>query len=220
VYGLTCGELASMINQEGLMDTTNKCRLTVVPMKGWKREMTYNQTGLQWVMASPHQPEADSGLFYVATGIMGELGVISEGVGYTMPFHMFGAPWIDHKALADRLNALKIKGVVFRPLVFKPYYYTHKDVEMHGVQLYFTDPVRVNLMSLQFIMMDVHNQMYPDKNPFQLCKPARLDMFDKVCGSSLVRTKFTEKMSYADVEAFLNKDIDNFRNQSRKYYLY
>lgn len=220
VYGLTCGELASMINQEGLMDTTNKCRLTVVPMKGWKREMTYNQTGLQWVMASPHQPEADSGLFYVATGIMGELGVISEGVGYTMPFHMFGAPWIDHKALADRLNALKIKGVVFRPLVFKPYYYTHKDVEMHGVQLYFTDPARVNLMSLQFIMMDVHNQMYPDKNPFQLCKPARLDMFDKVCGSSLVRTEFTEKMSYADVETFLNKDINNFRNQSRKYYLY
>ncbi len=220
VYGLTCGELAAMINKEGLMDTTNKCRLTVVSMKGWKREMTYNQTGLPWVMASPHQPEADSGLFYVATGIMGELGVISEGVGYTMPFHMFGAPWIDHKALADRLNALKIKGALFRPLVFKPYYYTHKDVQMHGVQLHFTDAAQVNLMSLQFIMMDVHNQMYPEKNPFQLCKPARLDMFDKVCGSSLVRTKFTAKMSYADVEQFLNKDIEKFRAQSRKYYLY
>ncbi len=220
VYGLTCGELASMINAEGMLQTSNKCKLTVVPMKGWKRAMAYDQTGLQWVMASPHQPESDSGFFYVATGIMGELGVTSEGVGYTLPFHMFAAPWIDHKTLADKLNALNLKGVAFRPLVFKPYYFTHKDVEMHGVQLYFTNPAAVNLMSLQFLMMDVHHQLYPDKNPFQLCKPARLDMFDKVCGSSQVRTRFTERMSYADVKAFLDKDISSFRAQSRKYYRY
>ena len=220
VYGLTCGELATMINAEGMLPTSNRCRLTVVPMKGWKRAMLYPQTGLQWVMASPHQPESDSSLFYVATGIMGELGVISEGVGYTLPFHMFGAPWIDHKAFADRLNALKLKGVQFRPLVFKPYYYTHKDVEMHGVQLYFTDPKVVDLTSLQFIMMDVHNQMYPDKNPFVLCKPARLDMFDKVCGSPEVRTRFTQRMSYGDVKDYLDKDTASFRAKSKKYFLY
>ena len=220
VYGLTCGELAEMANAEGLLQGGVKCKLSVVPMKGWARHMTYQQTGLQWVMASPHQPEADSALFYVATGIMGELGVISEGVGYTLPFHMFAAPWIDHKAFADKLNALNLKGVLFRPMVYKPYYFTHKDIELHGVQLYFSDPAAVNLTSLQFILMDVHHQMYPDKNPFTLCKPQRHDMFDKVCGSSQVRQLFTEHMAYADLQAFLDKDIRSFRAKAKKYYRY
>ena len=163
VYGLTCGELAEMANGEGMLPGGVKCKLTVVPMKGWKRTMTYPDTGLQWVMASPHQPEADSALFYAATGIVGELGVISEGVGYTMPFHVFAAPWIEQQEFADRLNALKLEGVLFRPLVFKPYYFHYQDQELHGVQLYFTEPAKVNLTSLQFIMMDVHQQMYPSR---------------------------------------------------------
>jgi uncharacterized protein YbbC (DUF1343 family) len=220
VYGLTCGELAEMANAEGMLQTTQKCKLTVVPMQGWRREMTYPETGLQWVMASPHQPEADSALFYVATGIMGELGVISEGVGYTLPFHMFAAPWIDQKAMADKCNALGLKGVVFRPLVFRPYYFTFKDQELHGVQLYFTLPGEVNLTSLQFILMDIHNQMYPDKNPFALCRPQRHDMFDKVCGSPQVRKLFTERMAFADVKDFLDKDVEAFRKQAAKYYRY
>lgn len=220
VYGLTCGELAELANAEGMLPGGVKCQLTVVPMKGWRRDMLYAQTGLPWVMASPHQPEADSALFYVATGIMGELGVISEGVGYTVPFHVFAAPWIEHQAFADKLNALNLKGVLFRPLVFKPYYFTHKDQELHGVQLYFTDPTAVNLTSLQFILMDVHHQLYPDKNPFTLCKPQRHDMFDKVCGSAQVRELFTRRMAYADVQPFLDKDVESFRAKSKKYYKY
>lgn len=220
VYGLTCGELAEMANTEGMLENGKKCNLTVVPMKGWKRDMTYADTGLQWVMASPHQPEADSALFYVATGIMGELGVISEGVGYTVPFHMFAAPWINHKVFADKLTSLQIEGVLFRPIVYKPYYFTHKDQELRGVQLYFTRPGAVNLTSLQFVMMDVHNRMYPEKNPFKLCKPQRHDMFDKVCGSAEVRLRFTKEMSYDDVKDFLNKDIESFRTKASKYYKY
>ena len=220
VYGLTCGELAQMANAEGMLEGGKKCKLTVVPMKGWTRDMTYDKTGLQWVMASPHQPEVDSAMYYVTTGIMGELGVISEGVGYTLPFHMFAAPWINETAFADRLNALKLKGVSFRPLVYKPYYTAYKDQELHGVQLYVTDPAVVNLTAMQFIMMDVHARMYPDKNPFQLCKPQRHDMFDKVCGSSKVREMFTKRMSYNDIRAFLNKDVESFRTRSSKYYLY
>ncbi len=220
VYGLTCGELADMANNEGMLETGAKCRLSVVPMRGWKREMAYRDTGLPWVMASPHQPESDSPLFYVATGIMGELGVISEGVGYTIPFHTFAAPWIEHTKFADALNALGLDGVVFRPIVYKCYYYTHKDQETGGVQIYLTNREAVNLMSLQFIMMDVHNRLYPDKNPFQLCKPSRHDMFDKVCGSAQVRQLFTKNMSYDDVKAYLNKDVEGFREKARRYYKY
>ncbi len=220
VYGLTCGELAQMANAEGMLQGGRKCKLTVVPMKGWRRDMTYNQTGLQWVMTSPHQPEDDSAIYYVATGILGELGIFSEGVGYTLPFHMFAAPWIDQKAFADKLATLNLKGVLFRPLVYTPYYFSFKDQELHGVQIYITDPAAVNLTALQFIMTDVHNQMYPDKNPFQLCRPSRLDMFDKVCGSDKLRKMFTEHMAFADIKAFLNKDVESFRAKAKKYYKY
>jgi uncharacterized protein YbbC (DUF1343 family) len=220
VYGLTCGELAQMANAEGMLEGGKKCKLIVMPMKGWTRDMTYDQTGLQWVMASPHQPEADSAMYYVTTGIMGELGVINEGVGYTLPFHMFAASWINETAFADRLNALKLKGVLFRPMVYKPYYTAYKDQQLHGVQLYVTDPAAVNLTAMQFIMMDVHSRMYPDKNPFTLCKPQRHDMFDKVCGSDKVRAMFTKRMSYADIRDFLNKDVESFRAKAAKYYLY
>ncbi len=220
VYGLTCGELARMANEEGMLKDGKKCRLTVVPMQGWTRNMLYEQTGLQWVMASPHQPEANSAIYYVATGVTGELKVICEGVGYTVPFKVFAAPWIDQNAFAARLNALDLKGVFFRPIVFKPYYYQHKDEQLHGVQLHITDPEAINLTSLQFVMMDVHHQLYPDKDPFKLCDPKRLDMFDKVCGTSKVRELFTKRMSYEDVRSFLDKDVAGFKAKSRKYYLY
>ncbi len=220
VYGLTCGELARMANEEGLLEGKARCKLTVVPMKGWRRDMVWADTGLPWVMASPHQPEDDSAMYYVATGIMGELGVLSEGVGYTVPFKVVAAPWIEQKLFADRLNELGLPGVLFRPLVFKPYYFTHKDKEMRGVQIHITDPREANLTALQFIVMDVHNQLYPDKDPFQLCKPSRLDMFDKVCGGAKVRELFTKRMKYDDVKSFLDKDVAAFRAKAKKYWLY
>src|SRR3972149_2783153 len=86
VYGLTCGELATLLNEEGMLRNGVKCKLTVVPMEGWEREMRFSDTGLQWVPTSPHIPSEDTPQYYVSTGIMGELGVISEGVGYTIPF--------------------------------------------------------------------------------------------------------------------------------------
>src|SRR5258706_4698427 len=72
VYGMTCGELARMINGEHWI--TNSCKLTVVSMKGWKRSMTWRDTGLPWVPTSPHVPYGDSPLYQVATGMLGEIG--------------------------------------------------------------------------------------------------------------------------------------------------
>jgi len=81
VYGLTCGELANLINNENYLKADKKCNLKVVPMNGWKRKMKFRDTGLEWVPSSPHVPHASTAQYYVATGIMGELQVVSEGVG-------------------------------------------------------------------------------------------------------------------------------------------
>lgn len=220
VYGLTCGELARLLNDEGLLANGVKCKLTVVPMKGWKRHMTFSETGLQWVLTSPHIPSESTPQYYVSTGILGELGVISEGVGYTLPFRTFAAEWIDPKKLTDSMSALGIEGVLFRPITFKAFYGKFKDTVLKGVQIHMTDYPRVNLMSLQFILMEVHNRMYPDKNPFTLADPSRIRMFDKVAGSDTVRELFTKRMSYADIKPILEKGVEEFRKVSKKYYLY
>jgi uncharacterized protein YbbC (DUF1343 family) len=220
VYGLTCGELALLLNGEGMLHDGVKCRLTVVHMEGWRREMTFSATGLQWVPTSPHIPERTSPAYYVSSGILGELGVISEGVGYTIPFHTFAAEWIDPAQLADSMNVLHLDGVIFRPIIFKPFYGKNTGRDLKGVQIHITDVDKVNLTSLQFRFLDVHNRLYPDKNPFVLADSSRLRVFDKVSGTDQIRKLFSTSMRFEDIKEYLQKDVAKFREISKKYLLY
>jgi uncharacterized protein YbbC (DUF1343 family) len=220
VYGLTCGELAGYLNDEGLLAGGVRCSLTVIPMKGWKRGMTFTDTGLPWVPTSPHVPEARSPEYYVCSGMLGELGVISEGVGYTVPFQIFAAEWIDPKMVADKLNLLGIPGVLFRPIIFNPFYGRFKEKELHGVQVHIAPGSIANLMSIQFLFMQVHNELYPVKNPFSLADPGRLRSFDKVAGSDSVRLLFTRRMLYEDVKPFLESGLNAYREKAKKHMLY
>ncbi|HRI46309.1 MAG TPA: DUF1343 domain-containing protein, partial [Ignavibacteriaceae bacterium] len=104
VHGLTIGEFALLLNNEKMLKNEVKCKLSVVSMEGWNRDMTFSDTQLPWVLTSPHIPYKESAEYYVSTGILGELGVISEGVGYTIPFQTFAAEWIDGELIAQRLN--------------------------------------------------------------------------------------------------------------------
>jgi uncharacterized protein YbbC (DUF1343 family) len=220
VYGLTCGELAKMLNEEAMLNHGVKCTLTVVPMQGWKREMTFAETGLQWVPTSPHIPSGDSPQYYVSTGILGTLGVISEGVGYTIPFRTFAAEWIDAELFARMLDSLKLEGVLFRPITFEPFYGKYSEKRLSGVQLHIVDYTRVNLMSLQFLLMQAHHRMYPNKNPFLLAEPARLREFDKVVGTDQIRKLFAKRILFEDIKGYLQKSIEAFKKRSSKYYLY
>jgi uncharacterized protein YbbC (DUF1343 family) len=219
-YGLTCGELAAYLNGEMLLAGGVTCQLTVVPMAGWKRSMTFPGTGLEWVPASPHQPRDISAFYYMGTGILGELGVISEGVGYTLPFQVLAAEWIDAGAMAEKMNALRLPGVIFRPIVFKPFYGRATGKTLRGVQIHLIDPARVNLMALQFEFLQAHHELYPDKNPFTLADPSRIAMFDKVVGSDRIRLAFTKRMKYEDVRPLLENEVEGFKGRAKKYQLY
>jgi uncharacterized protein YbbC (DUF1343 family) len=220
VYGLTCGELATMLNEEGMLKNGQKCKLTVVPMKNWKREMKFNDTGLEWILTSPHVPHEYSPQYYVASGIMGELGVISEGVGYTLPFQLYAAEWINADELVDKMNSLNLKGVIFRPITIKPYYGRDGKKQLNGVQLYIINSDEVDLMSLQFLFMEINNEIYPDYNPFNMANQRSLDFFDKVVGTSKIRELFVTRMKYEDIKDYLEKDVEGFKKISKKYYIY
>ncbi len=218
VYGLTCGELAKLINGEFMHE--NPCKLTVVKMKNWKRKMSFDDTGLPWVPASPHIPFAHSANYYPASGILGELGYLSIGVGYTLPFELFAAEWIDAEEFAKALNVKKLHGIIFRPIHIKPYYSVGQGKNLQGVQVYITDFQKARLSDIQFHVMEVAAQLYPDRKVFEHADEKRFDMFDKVCGTDFIRREFSKNYRFSDIQSYWTKDEASFKALSKKYYLY
>jgi len=219
VYGLTCGELAQLINSEGFIK--KPCRLTVVPMKGWKRSMVWEETGLPWVPSSPHVPHGESALYQVATGMLGELMSVSIGIGYTLPFECVASPGLDPHKLAEALNAYRLPGVKWRPITYKPYYFTFTNQVIGGAQLYFTDPARapltpINLYAIEALKrvggIDAFAEAERRKRGF--------GMFDKVNGTDATRKALQAGTSAAQVVASWKAGEDAFRQACKKYLLY
>ncbi len=226
IYGLTVGELAMLLNEEGLNLGEKgdleplKCKLTVIPMEGWKRNMRYLETGLPWVLPSPNIPYPQSAIGYPSSGIAGEFqGYLNIGVGYTLPFEVFAAEWIDADQLLSRLNSYQIPGVAFRPIHFKPFFGPLAGKLIHGVQYHYTDYEAASITLTQFWVMQAVYELYPDRNPFSLSS-GRNNMFDKVCGTDYVRNHFGESLKVADILSYWSKDAEAFKQLSAKYYLY
>jgi Uncharacterized protein conserved in bacteria len=220
VYGLTCGELANYLNEEGLLKDGKKCKLTVIKMDGWKRDMIFAETGLPWVPTSPHIPNSNTAIYYAISGILGELYTVSIGVGYTQPFELFAAKWINADKLASNLNELSLPEVIFRPVHYKPYYSVSKGEMIHGVQLHFTDVTKAPLSLIQFYVLQELHKLNPDKNVFEMCDEARLNMFDKVCGDKKIRDEFSKNFLVKDIEDLWNVPAEDFKEKSKKYWLY
>ncbi len=219
LYGLTCGELAIYLNAEGLLKDGKKCKLRVVPMEGWSRDMTFDQTGLQWVPTSPHIPDYRTAFYYPATGIIGELDPNMIGIGYTLPFQLLVTDSIDAAQLSKAMNALNLKGVIFRPIYIKPYYMAKKGEALQGVQIHITDLSSVNLTEIQFWFLQEAHKLDPSFNPFR-GKENRYQMFDKVVGSDQFRTAFLRDFNFAALQDYWYHDAVTFQQKSSTYYLY
>lgn len=224
VYGLTVGELARLINEEGLNCGQKgdlpplKCKLTVIPMEGWKRCMTYNQTGLSWILPSPQIPSPAAALGYPCAGIVGECAnYLNIGVGYTLPFQTFAAEWIDAEKLKARLESYNLPGTAWRTIHYKPFSGSAKDKLIHGVQFFFTDYEAAELTTLNFYVMQAVHELYPSHNPYAGGPYA---MVDKVCGSDFVQKTFSRTFKVSDIRDYWFKDVETFRKLSEKYYLY
>ena len=219
IYGLTCGELAIYLNAEGLLKGGVRCKLRVVPMKGWTREMTFDQTGLQWVPTSPHIPDYRTAFYYPATGIIGELDPNMIGIGYTLPFQLLVTDSIDAVQLSKAMNGLNLSGVIFRPIYIKPYYMAKKGKSLQGVQIHITELSSVNLTEIQFWFLQEAHKLDPSFNPFR-GKENRYQMFDKVVGSNQFRTAFLRDFNFAALQDYWYHDAVTFQQKSSTYYLY
>jgi uncharacterized protein YbbC (DUF1343 family) len=213
-HGMTIGELALLFNhQYGI-----GAELKVIPMKGWERSMFWQETGLQWIPTSPHVPSCETILYLCITGMIGELHTLSNGVGYTTPFMLIGAPWMDAHLLSRQLNNLELNGIRFRPIYFKPFYALYKGLVCRGVQLHITDlhqirPFRCCLHIIQSVM-----RLYPDHELFSNKK--NVEMFNKVIGTDEIISKLKKGFAIEQIEKSWQEELNNFLIIRKKYLLY
>lgn len=225
VYGLTVGELARLINEEGLNRGQNgkaaplRCKLTVVPMEGWTRDMLFTDTGLPWILPSPNIPYAETAVCYPSAGLCGEMyNYLNIGIGYTLPFATFAETWVDADKLKEKLDSYRVPGVAWRTIHYQPISGRLAGKLVHGVQYYYTDYEAATITLTQFYVMQAVWELYR-KNPIAAGSD-RLAMFNKVCGTDFVSTRFGQTMKVADIADFWSADAEAFKALSRKYYIY
>src|SRR5438552_2789832 len=168
VHGMTVGELARMVNGKHWMSA--RCNLTVVEMRGWRRSMTWEDTGLHWIPSSPNIPRGHSPLYYVATGLVGELSGPEIGIGRPTPFQSIAASWLNASSFTDYLRSLETPGVTFHKLRRGRY---------QGSVLNIEPEAATNLTGLGIYMMAEMNRLaHPDM--FQRSSRNTLAIFFKV----------------------------------------
>lgn len=182
-HGMTIGELALFFNEQYNIN----CTLHIVAMNGWKRWMSFQDTGLIWIPTSPNVTESTTCAFFPATGMLGEMYLTSIGIGYTLPFKVVGAPWIEASRFSQALNAQHLRGVVFHDWRFRPFMYRFAATPCQGTLIAITDQARFLPVTTQFLILSVLKELYP-KQTIEVLKSLQQDPknFYKVCGTKAV----------------------------------
>ncbi len=185
-HGMTTGELAHYFNEEYSIG----CQLTVIPMKGWKRGMSFMETGLPWVPTSPQIPEPDTPFFYPTTGLIGHCSIANIGIGYTLPFKLVGAPWINAEKFAAALNDQELPGVFFQSYYYRPFFGKFKSENCQGVRMIVTEHNQFLPMTTQFVIMGTLKNMYPKQFEEAFAKmvasASSKDVFIKLSGGETI----------------------------------
>ncbi|CAG9620928.1 exo-beta-N-acetylmuramidase NamZ family protein [Sutcliffiella rhizosphaerae] len=214
-HGMTVGELAKLFNDEFEIGVD----LTVVEMNGWKRNMYYDDTPLEFVMPSPNMPTLDTALVYPGAALI-EGTNVSEGRGTTKPFELIGAPFMNADDVATALNNLKLSGVTFRAASFTPTFSKHAGALSHGIQLHITDrdsfePIETGL----HIVKTIHD-MYPEDFAFRAENSAGISFFDNLMGNSWIRKGMEEGKSVDTLAKQWKKELNDFQKVRRGYLIY
>jgi uncharacterized protein YbbC (DUF1343 family) len=208
VYGLTVGELALYLKRViGI-----KCKLTIVPMANYRRGMSWGQTGLPWVPTSPQVPSPESACCYSVTGALGSLGIVGIGIGYTLPFQVVAAPWINAEHMANYLNNLGMPGIHFREIHFTPYFGLFKQQKTNGVQLHITDVAKFKPTTCTVAIL-YYLQKYCRQFKW---RSDRINGFDKAMGTAQVRQMLQRGYSIKSIVQTWQKPLDGFEEKVRK----
>ena len=206
-YGLTIGELGTMMNAERKIGAD----LRVIKMEGWSRSMWFDETGQTWVNPSPNMRSLTEATLYPGIGLL-ETTNVSVGRGTDTPFEIVGAPWIDGRKLAAYLNSRSIRGVRFVPVRFRPRASVFKDEECGGINVVITNRDEFNSVRTGYEIAAALRKNYPAD--WQVDKYARL----------LVNSEVLEAVKRGDTPQMIENAAaaknDEFARRRALYLLY
>lgn len=217
-HGLTLGELARYYNEVFRLG----CELEVIPAQGWRRSQYFDATGLPWVMPSPNLPTLDTALVYPGQ-VLWEGTNISEGRGTTRPFELWGAPFIDPRALKERLAPLELPGVILREAWFQPTFHKWAGEVCAGLQLHVTDRRAFQPYITTLALINAVRELYPGEfrwrtEPYEY-ETERL-AFDLLTGDTAIRAGLEVGVPVRELEAFWQPRLAEFLEVRRAFLLY
>lgn len=217
-HGMTLGELAKMIVGGGWLNYNSQVNLWVIPMSGWKRSMWYDDTKLPWIPPSPNMKTVATATVYPGTCLF-EATNISEGRGTSKPFEWIGAPRIDAKRLAEKLNGLRLPGVKFDPMYFTPAADStaapdpkYKKRECGGVFVHVTERNIFKPVLTGIMMMSV----FRGDPKFDL----RQGYLDRLIGDTSIGKKLLQRQIGKNILDGFKRQIADFRKLRKPYLLY
>lgn len=221
-HGMSVGELALMFNGERKLKKLPQAKLTVIPVKNYKRKQWYDETGLPWIKPSPNMLTLTTAAVYPATCLL-EGTNVSEARGTLHPFEHIAAPWVSGDALAKQLNSYKLRGVTFQPATVKP------DSVVDGVRIHPPKFVGQQCESASMVITDrnafesaragvyiLHAllTLYPDKVEL------RDKRLDNLLGTAKVREQLEAGKSPQEIVKQWDKGLVNFKKARSKYLIY
>jgi len=217
-HALTIGELAKLFNEHFEIG----CDLEIIPMKGWQRSMFFPQTGLPWVAPSPNLPNPISVMVYPGQ-VLWEGTNVSEGRGTTLPFELFGAPYLNAAKIISTIGSESIPGIVLRPVVFEPTANKWQAQPCQGFQIHITHPdefrpYETSLRLLQAVIFH-HKETFEWKQPPYEYETRRLPI-DLIVGDRTIRKRLENMEPVETIAESWQAELEEFSDISRGFHLY
>ncbi len=218
-HRMTIGEMALWIKEKYYP----KCDLSIVWMKNWRRSSLFSETGLHWVLPSPNMPTVQSAIVYPGTVLIEALN-LSEGRGTTIPFELFGAPFIDPEKLKKNLDNRHIEGCAFRIQNFIPTFHKFCGELCNGLQIHITDIHRFKPVSTALEILDAIIETSPagslkfNMPPYEY--EYKLMPFDILSGDSGMRETLMNRKNIRTEKERWSYEIEEFMIEFRSFTAY
>jgi uncharacterized protein YbbC (DUF1343 family) len=222
-HALTMGEVALMHQKYW---TGEKANVNIIEMSGYKREMSFEDTGLPWVMPSPNLPTVEGCYTFIGT-VLFEGTNISEGRGTTRALEIVGHPNIDPWTFTSHceevLKGCGQSGFKLRPIHFQPTFQKHAGTSCGGFQIHVTDRKKFNPWKVnQIICRELRNELKKEfkykEDPYEYGND--MNPLDMINGTDKLRHWLESNGSYDQLVELEIAGLEEYEEQRKTILIY